>query len=109
MSKPQNYALPEWATEEDMLRRILILRARRLSLTEILGQCGLGPAGWRRLREVAKWSRFPGDRAVAVAFLARFDAIPCPKPGRLTPRFTEEEGRLLAADIERWKLPKEGG
>ena len=103
-------SLPEWALDEDMLRRVLILRARRMPLAKLLAECGISENEWNRLRRVAKHSSFAGDRAVATAFLTRFDAIPCPKPSTLVqPRFTDEEGRLLAEDIERWKLPKEGG
>ena len=97
--------LPRWMRDEDMLRRILALRRDGGTIWGIAQACGFSRNLWDSVRRVARHGAHPGDRMVAEAFLARFDALGPPRRG-YAPMFTTEEGKLLAKDIARWKLPE---
>ena len=97
--------LPAFFREEDCLRRLLIRRAEGLPVGEVLRLCEVAESEWSRVRAVARGhGRHAGDRAVAEAFIARFDSLAARALAK-EPLFTAEEGALLAADIARWRLP----
>ena len=104
--KAEHYStLPAFFRAEDCLRRLLIHRAEGLPVGEVLRLCEVAESEWSRARAVARGhGRHAGDRAVAAAFIARFDALSARALAK-EPLFTEEEGSLLAADIARWRLP----
>ena len=107
MSAPRIEGLPTWFRDEDMLRRILLLRRDGHSIEAMCRACKISRTGFTRIRKVAEGNgRHPAERAPAAAFMARFNAYPAPPGGtrKLGPLFTPEEGKALAADIARWKL-----
>ena len=107
MSAPRLEALPSWFRDEDMLRRILLMRRDRYPIEAICRACRISRTGFSRIRKVANGRcRHAAERAPAAAFMARFDAYPNASGGTRTagPLFTEDEGQRVAADIARWKL-----
>lgn len=101
-------SLPYWFSNEDMLRRILLMRTHGYQLNRILAECGISKSQWGRLRSVAKHPVRPGDALAARAFIERFEAICHDGPGGITARradlFTKAEGKLLAEAIRKWKI-----
>ena len=101
-------SLPAWFSNEDMLRRILLMRTHAYPTHRILAECGITKSQWGRLRSVAKHPLRPGDALVAKAFLERYEAIRYDGPGSISGRradmFTKAEGKLLAEAIRKWKI-----
>ena len=96
--------LPSWFRDEDMLRRILLMRRDGRSLAEIFKTCGISRAGYDAVRRAARSSRFPGNRVWAAAWVKLMDECARTAPrGYLTP-VSEEDGKLLAENMLNWKL-----
>ena len=99
--------LPDWF-EEGNLRRFLACRKAGLSLRETCRRCGISRRVYETIRGVATHSRYPGNRLVASAFLARSAALGTGrvKGVHVTP-YTEKEGQALAGHIARWQIADE--
>ena len=108
-----HHRLPGWMKDEDMLRRILLLRRDGHSLESLFKLCGITKSEWARTRAAARHSKFPGDKVVAKAFCDRFDTLGARlSAGPVRALFTPESGKLLAKSIAKWRLdgpaPSEG-
>ena len=109
-SRPDERArrAPAWIRDEPTVRRIMRMRTEGHTWPAVAKACEVSMAGLERMRWIgadpgrALARGAPaGEVAVCAAIAAR-----C-RTGTRQPRpalFTPEEGKLLAKDIERWKL-----